>query len=289
MTLPHSTSAITASRMTRFAAAALMAGMATTIGSSGASAQSFLEGKSAGMQRCVRAMLGGYTVKKVKVHGHHFHCKPLVKLKNTRRIVLDHEQVGFDDKLILGFLVDRQNELIPDTLDVFHLKGISPKFPLFKAVKLGKFDYGQVVREARAIKPKKQAHWQKVVEQITYLTIAELGNSGAKKVRCNVPVFWEHDNFRGTAVTARSDLTYLQKVQVNGRHLNNRISSLCIPKGYTVRLHDLGNFHGDALVIKGPKQYEDLKRQPRGTKPLNWGDRITSIRVTRERGRIVAK
>ena len=54
-----------------------LAGLSIAAAAQSVDAASFVDGKSKGMTKCVRAILGGYEVKRVNVHGHHFNCKPM--------------------------------------------------------------------------------------------------------------------------------------------------------------------------------------------------------------------
>lgn len=110
-------------------AAALLAGIGFAATATAVSADSFLEGKSNGMRKCVNAILGGYEVKGVNVHGHHFNCKPMSRSSsdgvNYRQIVLSHDQFGRDDQYLVNFRVDSLNVLLSDSVTVSTIKGVS--------------------------------------------------------------------------------------------------------------------------------------------------------------------
>ena len=110
----------------RIALAALFSALFALVSGSPVDAQGFLDHRSAGMQKCVRAILfGTKTAKGVKIHGHHFHCKPIARGIAGRRVVrLSHDQFGKDDQITYSFRVDRRGRYIRDTLDVKVSKGI---------------------------------------------------------------------------------------------------------------------------------------------------------------------
>jgi hypothetical protein len=59
--------------------------------------------------------------------------------------------------------------------------------------------------------------------------------------------------------------------------MGDKISSLCVPAGWTVETWEHDGFRGDNLRIIGPVEIPDLKREsPDGN---DWGDKFSSIRV----------
>lgn len=88
-------------------------------------------------------------------------------------------------------------------------------------------------------------------------------------------VVYKHDNFRGQ----RIKLTRTYYGDLKDYKMTDEISSVCVPKGMTVYLYEHHGFRGKRLRVQGPYSWNDLKRQrPYGQ---NWGDRISSIKVSR--------
>ena len=196
---------------TKLATTALMGTMAMAIGSTGASAQSFLDGQSAGMRRCVTNILTGTrTIKKVKVHGHHFHCKPLARNTtergNFRQMKLTHAQFGKDDEYYADFRVDNNNVIRPNALRLRIRKGLSfkslktafkwyvvvsnPGLAYYVALYLTitggfegppSFTYDGIARLARAVPRIETDKWETAAFQIAMITIAEHGRSRTRR------------------------------------------------------------------------------------------------------------
>lgn len=176
------------SRLARLAAAALVASVGFGAMSAPASAQQFLAGQSEGMNRCVRAILLGYTVKRVNVHGHHFNCHPLRRFVTGRRVIsLDNNRRGrYDHSYTVNFGVNRvgAREYIrnnsanvrivaaKDILDIF--PPFSFKGPSAPGRQVAR-DYDFYVRSARQIRPREQDDWKVVARQIATIVIATLG------------------------------------------------------------------------------------------------------------------
>lgn len=283
------------------AARLVLAGIATAIvaAATPAPAASFVDGKSKGMTKCVRAMLGGYKIKKVNVHGHHFHCHPLYSGSGGERTIrLTHSQFGKDDEVFYYFTVNSLNVIQADTLRRRVIRGIALK-NIGKMLPPYKFkgppgapipqNYDDFARYAHAIRPVKVRGWRTVAKQISSVVIAELGNpdnrgfAGGKagRVNCYLPVFYEHDNFAGRGYIARQTQSNLHKVKVSGKHMGDLFSSMCVPRGWEVTVYENPGFKGKSFRFSGPQSVEDLKRQKVSGKQMNWGDKISSVRVRR--------
>ena len=193
------------SAASRLTAAALVAGIALGVSTQTASAKSFLEGQSSGMRRCVSAILtGDKQVKHVKVHGHHFNCKPMFRGTNERgifrQIRVSHDQFGKDDSYFTDFRVNAQNVLLRNTLKTHVVKGASFQTLKNKARFLhsmtlywslliegvdslsvppfrGSLTYDIIAELARAIPVRKVKNWETAATQILYIAIAEHGRS----------------------------------------------------------------------------------------------------------------
>ncbi len=93
------------------------------------------------------------------------------------------------------------------------------------------------------------------------------------------PVLYSDDSFRGRSFTLRESVSDLHRLG-----MGDDASSLCVPAGWGVVLYEDTNFRGDVLELSGPYSISDLKRQrPQGR---DWGDRISSARVTPPRRRV---
>lgn len=173
--------------MARLAAAAFVAGLNLGVAGTQASAQQFLIGQSEGMNRCVRAILRGYTVKRVDVHGHHFNCKPLRRLEDGRRVISisNNRRLRHDHWFSVSFRVNRVGERE-------YIRNNSARFGILRSIDLidfvppfeftgppgrtsGARDYDFYVRRAREIRPREQRSWEVVAKQIATIVIATLG------------------------------------------------------------------------------------------------------------------
>lgn len=278
-----------------------LAGIATALvaAATPAPAASFVDGKSKGMTKCVRAILGGYKIKEVNVHGHHFHCHPLYSGADGQRVLrLTHSQFGKDDEVFYYFTANSLNVIQANTLRRREIRGIALR-NIGKILPPYKFkgppgqpiaqEYDGFVRDARAIRPVNVKEWRFVAKQISSVIIAELGNpdnrgvAGGKagRVNCDLPVFYEHDNFRGRGFIARQSQSNLHKVKVSGKHMGDLFSSMCVPRGWEVTVYADPGFKGKSFRFSGPQSFEDLKRQKVSGKKMNWGDVISSVRVRR--------
>ena len=94
----------------------------------------------------------------------------------------------------------------------------------------------------------------------------------------NSPVFFEHDNFNGTALPLHN--SYLELTKFN---FNDKASSVCVPRNWRVVLYEHKDCRGARFRITGQKYYNDLKRNFRGRS--NWGDRISSVEVFKKNPR----
>lgn len=282
----------------RLTLAAAVTCLGLGISAQSAEASSILEGKSRGMTKCVRAILGGYEVKKVNVHGHHFNCKPMLSSNNSRgsfrHVYLSHSQRGIDDQVWINFEVNSLNVIVPNTakfqiyrglsvksLDRLRFKFKGPSNPPAIA------DYAFFAKRAREMRPVEVDNWQQVARQIMAVVIAEVGNpenrgTAPRQVDCSLPTFYEHDNFRGRSYRLGGSQPNFHKVIVGGKHMGDVISSMCLPRGWRVTVYMLPNYQGPSYDFAGPGEYADLQRQPVGNgRRLAWGDKISSVRVTR--------
>lgn len=101
-------------------------------------------------------------------------------------------------------------------------------------------------------------------------------------MNCSLPTVYEHDNYRGRSYKLSASQPDMFRVYGQNHRMGNRVSSICVPRGWVATVYDYVDYKGASLRMTGPRQYEDLERQ-RGSNGarLNWGDRISSIRLTR--------
>ena len=294
-TLPFPATA--AARLARLAILGAVAGLTLAAAPQQAEARSFLEGQSNGMRKCVRAILGGYEVKRVNVHGHHFNCKPMARgsarWPNRRQIWLSHSQRGPDDQVLFNFEVNSLNEIDGGRPYYRIIRGISVKSfgsiikPEFHGPPGLPADYDYYAEQARRVSPVEVKRWQVAAIQILTVALAEFGNpdsrgTAPRQVDCELPTFWEHDNFRGRSYKLGGSQPNFHKVIVGGKPFGDVISSMCVPRGWTVTAYTDTGYRGISRTFGGPRELEDLKRQPAGNGGrLNWGDVISSVRVSR--------
>lgn len=87
------------------------------------------------------------------------------------------------------------------------------------------------------------------------------------------PMAFSDSGYRGRSLRLDNSVSDLHRVG-----FGDQISSVCVPYGWQLALYSDSNYRGDALRIHGAGGYEDLSRErPDG---LDWGDRISSVRVT---------
>ncbi len=97
--------------------------------------------------------------------------------------------------------------------------------------------------------------------------------AGTPEVTCNEPVLFEHDGFQGRQFPLLRDTANLHSFDAG-----DKASSACIPATWSVVLFENINFSGATLSLTGPTTIRDLKRDRPGGQ--DWGDRISSVRVT---------
>ncbi len=98
------------------------------------------------------------------------------------------------------------------------------------------------------------------------------GRGDDSRVYCEFPTFYENSNFRGRTLVVDNSLSDLY-----GRGFGNRISSACIPSGWTLSLYSERDYRGARLVLRGDQSLADLSYDSPDRQ--NWGDRVNSIRV----------
>jgi len=97
--------------------------------------------------------------------------------------------------------------------------------------------------------------------------------AGTAEVTCTEPVLFEHDGFQGRQFPVRRDTANLHSFDAG-----DKASSACIPLNWSVVLFEDTNFGGSSLTLTGPTSVRDMQRdRPNGQ---NWGDRVSSVRVT---------
>jgi len=175
------------SRLAGPVATALVASLAFAVMATPASAQQFLAGQSDGMNRCVRAILRGYTEKRVNVHGHHFNCYPLRRFENGRRVISlrNNRRLRRDHSFTVNFRVNRvgAREYIRNNsarVRIVSSKDILDIFPPYRfrgpsRPGTGARDYDSYVRGARQVRPREEKNWETVARQIATIVIATLG------------------------------------------------------------------------------------------------------------------
>lgn len=168
-------------------AVALIASFGLSGISASVSAQEFLEGQSKGMNKCVRAILRGHTVKRVNVHGHHFNCLPLKRFEGGRRVIsVDNNRRGrMDHSFRVIFFVNRvgTREYIRNNsakVRIIRTKDILDIFPPYRfrgppGRRREARDYDSYVRSAREIQPREVEDWEDAARQIATIVIATLG------------------------------------------------------------------------------------------------------------------
>ena len=200
--------------MTNIAAGALLGAMALSIGSTGASAQSLLEGKSTGMRNCVQTILNSQGMAaRVNVHGHDFICSRMASKStsrgNYRQILLERLRFGMDDAFVVNFRVNGRNAIVPGTLRIRTTNGWSTERLLadWKVSILatnsamayfashyynqtrdhkGSFSYteltyDQVAGLARTVPAFKTKTWETAAFQVALLAIAEHGRKASPR------------------------------------------------------------------------------------------------------------
>lgn len=80
-------------------------------------------------------------------------------------------------------------------------------------------------------------------------------------------------HFRGPSMTVSTDIPDLTSSawDQNGSY-NDRVTSLCVPKGKTLTLYEHINYEGTSLAIRGPTFIQTLNDR-------GWNDRISSLKI----------
>lgn len=93
----------------------------------------------------------------------------------------------------------------------------------------------------------------------------------------NNPVLFADDNFRGVQLDVSR-----QARDIHQHNFGDKASSVCVPRGWRVVLFEHKDFRGRSLSLTGPVNIRDMKRdRPSGR---DWGDKISSMRVTQPPG-----
>ena len=86
------------------------------------------------------------------------------------------------------------------------------------------------------------------------------------------PVVYEHDTFRGRNLLVRKDI-----VSLHTNKMGDKVSSVCVPAGWSLELFEHKSYRGHVMRVDGPISLTDLKRGSPDNN--NWGDMFSSIRV----------
>ncbi len=90
------------------------------------------------------------------------------------------------------------------------------------------------------------------------------------------PVLYEHDGFKGRQLPIQASIADLRRY-----NFGDRISSICVPRGWTLLFYEDRNYRGDVLEMRGEAVINNLEKdRPNGK---DWGDRIDSVKVQRRR------
>ena len=267
----------------RIAAIALATGIAISGTGEPASARSFLDGQNSGLQKCVRAVMGGYSLRHVEMFGRKYNCKAMqIKKDGWRRIQISHHRrLGRDDQFYVDFRIDSKNVVIPGSIKGGMKVGVSVQTVLggFHGSALWPTTYAGVAAEANKARQSRNPGWETPPRFVVTIVIAELGNpenrgTAPRQVSCKVPTFHAYDNFAGRAYTAkRGEYANIHKDK-RFQGLGDAMSSLCVPPGFVVHFFEHDTFRGRMWEVVGGKEYYDLGRQKK-----DFQDRISSFKV----------
>jgi len=273
----------TVSTRTKIAALALISGVAVSGMANIANAKSFLHGQNSGLQKCIRAVLGGYDLKHVEMFGRKYNCKALRIYKNGwRRIQISHHRrLGQDDQIYVDFRIDSKNVLVPNSVKLHKDRGLSVQTTLddFRGAARMPGNYQAMATRANSLRQIRNTNWEDPPRFVGIVAIAELGNpenrgTAPRQVNCEVPTFHAYDNFGGRAYTAgRGEYSNIHKDN-RFRGLGDAMSSLCVPRGFVVHFYEHDTFRGKMWEVVGGKEFYDLGRQKK-----DFQDRISSFKV----------
>ncbi len=86
----------------------------------------------------------------------------------------------------------------------------------------------------------------------------------------NNPTIFQHVDFQGEQYQVTRPIHDLSRIR-----FNDEISSICVPRGWTMTVYEHANYQGRSLTIKGQGSLRDLRYDtPDGR---DWNDRISSI------------
>ncbi|HSR51103.1 MAG TPA: beta/gamma crystallin-related protein [Acidobacteriota bacterium] len=86
------------------------------------------------------------------------------------------------------------------------------------------------------------------------------------------PIAYVDDGFRGRSIGLRSSIPDLHDLD-----FGDKITSICVPRGWRVVLYEDTNYRGDRLDVVGRELLTDLHRPHRNSR--DWNDKASSLRV----------
>jgi hypothetical protein len=84
------------------------------------------------------------------------------------------------------------------------------------------------------------------------------------------PQLFRHSGYAGRQVRVASSISNLHSMQAG-----DEASSVCVPQGWTLTLHENPNYLGSKVTLRGPIHLSNLHRELL----QNWGDRVSSVAV----------
>jgi len=109
-------------------------------------------------------------------------------------------------------------------------------------------------------------------EKVSSVRVAGRGANLAPAECANHPLIFEHDHYQGRRAVIKNHVAHLKDVG-----LDDVITSICVPKNWTVKLYQDPGFKGEPIVLRGPLNIADILRDhPNGEK---WDNKVTSIEV----------
>jgi len=243
----------------------------------------------ANLERCFSAVFGSKQIKRIKIYGHHFNCKPIKKSGNWYSGRLSHNvKWDFDEQFDYKFKLNRDGSVDLNSFSVKikfqkHAKWIRKgiDFVAKKAIDYTSLNIASgaqisaVVSDARTrIRGNWKGAGNTIIAQIMQRTY--LDKKRNRTLSCSTPTLWEYPNYRGRTMRAPRPDRNIHK----SKNFGDKASSICVPKGWIVRFYEHPNLKGKSFRLDGPRKVVNLWNTK--VKGKRMDNRISSFNVVRK-------
>ncbi len=232
------------------------------------------------LEKCLGAVFGSAEKKRLKIYGNHFNCKPIITKGNSYSGRLSHNvKWSFDEQMDYKFKLkpDGSLDVASFSVDIkFTKKGKWMRKGIgYIAGKTGyKDEISALVNKA---KKSLRGDW-KSAGNATIASIIErasLQKKRANKVTCKKPTFWKNAIFRGKKLIVKKTNRNMHSTK-----FGDTASSVCVPKGWAIRMYENKNLKGKSIYLAGPAKIVNLRHSK--VKGKHFDNRISSVNVVRK-------